>query len=99
MARDLVEHMVKKANAGRQFGHARAVKIDLDGDLGFGRFTADFGNASSHGGLSEKQLASKQKEKATKQGGGYRRFISEPLRVRPAVVGFLVGCRWSVANS
>ena len=50
MACDLIEHVVKKANASRQFGHARAVKIDLDGNLGLGRFTADFGNASGHMG-------------------------------------------------
>jgi hypothetical protein len=68
VARNLVEHVVKETNTGRQFGHARTVKIDLDSDLGFGRFTADFGSASSHGGLSVKQLASRQKEKATKQG-------------------------------
>jgi len=50
VARNLVEHVVKETNTRGKFGHARTVKINLDGDLGLGRFTADFGNASGHMG-------------------------------------------------
>jgi hypothetical protein len=35
MTRDLIEHVVKKANASVEVGFARAVKVDADGDLGF----------------------------------------------------------------
>jgi hypothetical protein len=46
MTRDLVEHVVKKPNACRQIGFARAVEVDLDRDLGLGRVAADFGGTS-----------------------------------------------------
>ena len=35
MPGELLQHMVEKADAGRDFGEARAVEIDADRDLGF----------------------------------------------------------------
>ena len=35
VARELLQHMVEKADAGRDLGTARAVEIDRDADLGF----------------------------------------------------------------
>jgi hypothetical protein len=43
MTRDLVEHVVKETNAGRELGLARAVEVDLDGDLGLIGITGYFG--------------------------------------------------------
>jgi hypothetical protein len=45
VARDLVEHVVKKANAGRQLGLAGTVEVELDGDFGFGGVARDFSDA------------------------------------------------------
>ena len=45
VAGDLVQHVVKKADAGAQIRHASAVQVDAGGDLGFGGVAGDFGNA------------------------------------------------------
>src|ERR1019366_9847954 len=41
VARELLQHMVEKADAGRDFGQAGAVEIDADGDIGFLGFSRD----------------------------------------------------------
>ena len=46
MARDLVEHMVKKTDAGVQARYTRAIQVDPHRDLGLGR---DTGNLSGTG--------------------------------------------------
>ena len=40
---NLVEHVVKKANAGRQIGLTSAVKVELDGNFGLGGVARDLG--------------------------------------------------------
>lgn len=35
VARELFQHMIEKADAGRDFGDAGAAEIDLDIDIGF----------------------------------------------------------------
>ena len=46
MARNLVEHVVKKTDAGVQARYTRAIQVDPHRDLGFGR---DAGNLSGAG--------------------------------------------------
>ena len=48
VAGDLVEHVVKKANAGGQIGLASAVEVDLDGDFGLGGVARNFSDAIDH---------------------------------------------------
>jgi hypothetical protein len=43
MTRDLVEHVVKETNAGRELGLTRTVEVDLDGDLGLIGISGYFG--------------------------------------------------------
>ena len=45
VARDLVQHVVEKADAGGQLRLARAVKVEADFDLGLGGVARDFGGA------------------------------------------------------
>ena len=39
MARDLIHHVFKKGNTCIEFGLTRAIKVDLNGNLGFERVT------------------------------------------------------------
>jgi len=50
VAGDLVEHVVKKTNAGVQPGLARAVQIDLDRDPGLGGVAGHLRRARGCGG-------------------------------------------------
>jgi len=43
MAGDLIEHVVKKANAGVHLALTRAVQVELHPDAGFGGLAADVG--------------------------------------------------------
>jgi hypothetical protein len=45
MTGDLIEHVVKKPNAGMQPGLAAAIKIDFDRDVGLGGLAGDFSSA------------------------------------------------------
>ena len=45
MPGNLIEHMVKKTDAGRQLRLARAVKVELDDYFGLCRVAGDFGCA------------------------------------------------------
>ena len=45
MARDLVEHMVEEADAGCDLGHAGAIEVERDLNLGFFGLTPDSGAA------------------------------------------------------
>jgi hypothetical protein len=51
VARELLQHMVEKADAGCDFGEASAVEIDADGDIGFLGFSRN--GAVAHGGLEK----------------------------------------------
>jgi hypothetical protein len=44
VAGDLVQHVVKKADAGAQIRHACTVQVNAGGDLGFGGVAAYFCN-------------------------------------------------------
>jgi hypothetical protein len=49
MAGDLIEHVVKEANAGVHLALTRAVQVELHPDAGFGGLAADVGGACVHG--------------------------------------------------
>ena len=59
MARQLVEHMVEEADAGRDVGLAGAVDIDGDRDLGFLGLAADASvrSAAAHAMACSMELA------------------------------------------
>lgn len=48
VALDLIQHVVKKTDAGGEIARTRAVKIDAHGDLGFGGVAGNF-SGSGHG--------------------------------------------------
>ena len=50
VAGNLLQHMVKKTDAGAQIGLAGAVQVDAHGDARLCRVAADFGNAVGGGG-------------------------------------------------
>ncbi|WP_245543073.1 hypothetical protein [Thauera terpenica] len=54
MADDLVEHMVKKSNAGVERSLSRAIEVDAYGYLGFKCVASDFG--LPHGWLLAQEL-------------------------------------------
>ena len=45
VARELLEHMIEEADAGRDLIGAGAVEVDLDRDVGFARLAVDRGGA------------------------------------------------------
>jgi hypothetical protein len=56
VTRHLIQHMVEKRHAGRQFGRAGAIQVKADADLGFTGVARDRGSTHLDNGADKKPI-------------------------------------------
>src|SRR3546814_13191080 len=67
MARKLLQHVIEKADTGRNLVHPGAVEVQLDQDLRFGRIASDGGGAHDGRALSSLKRHRRSEERRVRK--------------------------------